>query len=57
VNKRTRSREFVTLRAGGSRTGGRNVRDKWTKLRCGKPQWLLSKVVEQIDSQAGEDFE
>jgi hypothetical protein len=57
VNKRIRSREFVTLRAAGGRTGGRDVRDKWTKLRRGKPRSRLGKVVEQVDSQAGDDFE
>lgn len=52
------SREFVIRRAGGSRTGrGGDVRDKWTKHRCGRPRPRLGKVVEQVESQANEGFE
>jgi hypothetical protein len=46
------------LRADRSRTGGgRDVRDKSTKLRCGKPRSFLGKVVEQVGKQVDEAFE
>jgi hypothetical protein len=58
VDKRILLPRVRERRAGGSRTGGgRDVRDKWTKLRCGKPRSLLGKVVEQVDSQVDEVFE
>jgi hypothetical protein len=40
-----------------SNRGGRDVRDKWTKLGCGKPRSFLGKVVEQVGKQVDEAFE
>jgi predicted oxidoreductase len=46
-----RSREFVTVRAGGVEQRRLRSRNRWTKLRCGKPPSIVGKGVEQVDGR------
>jgi hypothetical protein len=49
--QRLRSREFVTVRAGGVEQRRLRSRNRWTKLRCGKPRSIVGKGVEQVDGR------